>query len=323
MAATSDNPHEARPEQSRPQLTWKLPEGWKEKAPGDMAALKLMVPGKGGEEAEVSAMQFPAKGLPMVDLVNVVRQDAGLPAITEEELNRDTETVAVGSDKGSLIDLNRAMASSATNARVMLAVYPHGASTWFLKFAGDPAVVTSQKPAFLEFLKSLSITEGNAATSDPHQGMAMQPGINPSSPSGAALASAGATAEQFNWKVPPDWKPSAHNEMQVALFSVPGKADVSVSVFPGDTGGTLANVNRWRRKIGLPPATDENLPSLVSSLDPADSQAILVDMTNNGQQLIGAIVPRDGKYWFYKLQGDAGAVAPEKDAFIAFAKSKP
>ena len=104
---------------------------------------------------------------------------------------------------------------------------------------------------------------------------------------------------------------------------MPGKADVSVSVFPGDTGGTLANVNRWRRKLALPAATEENLQSLIAPLDPADSQAILVDMTNNNQQLIGAIVPRDGKYWFYKLQGDTAAVAPQKDAFIAFAKSKP
>ena len=46
-------------------------------------------------------------------------------------------------------------------------------------------------------------------------------------------------------------------------------------------------------------------------------------MTNNNKRLLGAIVPREGRYWFYKLLGDAAAVAPEKDAFIAFAKSKP
>ena len=38
---------------------------------------------------------------------------------------------------------------------------------------------------------------------------------------------------------------------------------------------------------------------------------------------LASIVPRDGGYWFYKLVGDAEAVAPEKEAFVAFAKSQP
>jgi hypothetical protein len=32
-----------------------------------------------------------------------------------------------------------------------------------------------------------------------------------------------------------------------------GKAEVTVSAFPGDTGGLLANLNRWRGQIGLEP----------------------------------------------------------------------
>ena len=131
------------------------------------------------------------------------------------------------------------------------------------------------------------------------------------------------TPRKSNWTVPAGWKVTAHNEMQVARFSLPGKAVVFVSVFPSDTGGTLANINRWRKQIQLPPATEADLPSLVSPLDPADSQGMLVDMANHNQRLVGAIVPREGRYWFYKLMGDVGAVAPEKDAFIAFAKSKP
>ena len=46
-------------------------------------------------------------------------------------------------------------------------------------------------------------------------------------------------------------------------------------------------------------------------------------MTNNNKRLVGAIVPRGGRYWFYKLLGDAEAVAPERDAFVALAKAAP
>ena len=71
----------------------------------------------------------------------------------------------------------------------------------------------------------------------------------------------------------------------------------------------LANVNRWRRQIG--PATrltEADLPQSVSPLDPADSEACLVDMTNNNKRLVGAIVPREGKYWFYRMLGEPAAL---------------
>ena len=325
MAAASENPHEARPEPARPQLTWKLPEGWKEEAPGGMAALKLAVPGKGGESAEVSAMQFPAKGLPMVALVNVVRQDAGLPAITEDELNRDTETVAVGSDKGSLIDLNRAMASSATNARVMLAVYPHGASTWFLKFSGDPAVVVSQKPAFIEFLKSLSITEAPAGMPDPHQGMPKETGINSAPSSEAGLP---------EWKVPADWQKMPLSSMAIsaglkAKYGVTAaggaKAEINIGVAGG---GVLMNINRWRvQQLGLPAATESDLPKLTASLDVRGGQAMLVDMTGTDAKtgrkarVVGIIVPQNSGTWFYKMMGDEDAVKSQNSAFVEFVKT--
>ncbi len=101
------------------------------------------------------------------------------------------------------------------------------------------------------------------------------------------------------------------------------EAQKPVCVFPGDTGGTLANVNRWRKQIGLGEVDESGMTPLVSALDPANPDAKLVDMTNNKKRLVGAIVPRGGRYWFYKLLGDTEAVAPEKEAFVAFAKSRP
>jgi hypothetical protein len=113
--------------------------------------------------------------------------------------------------------------------------------------------------------------------------------------------------------------------MQVAKFAVPQRGNASgevfVSVFPSDTGGTLANVNRWRKEIGLQEVNEAGLAQLVSTLDPANPEAKLVDMTNSNKRLLAAIVPRQGVYWFYKLRGDADAVTPEKEAFVAFVRS--
>jgi hypothetical protein len=98
---------------------------------------------------------------------------------------------------------------------------------------------------------------------------------------------------------------------------------VFVSVFPNDTGGTLANVNRWRRQLKLAETDETGLASMAAPLDAAISNSVLVDMTNDTQRMLGAIVPRGGQWWFYKLLGDSAAVGAERENFIRFAKSNP
>ena len=50
---------------------------------------------------------------------------------------------------------------------------------------------------------------------------------------------------------------------------------------------------------------------------------LLVDLTGEPKRIVGAIVPRDGRYWFYKMMGDAAAVTAAKDAFVSFSKAQP
>ncbi len=129
------------------------------------------------------------------------------------------------------------------------------------------------------------------------------------------------------WKVPGGWTELPAGRMQLARFEVPARrgarAEVSVSSFPTDTGGTLANVNRWREQIGLPPISGEELPREVVPLDPGGTGTVMVNLSNGGRRLVAAIVPRDGRWFFYKLLGDATAVGPEVDDFAAFARSEP
>jgi hypothetical protein len=82
-------------------------------------------------------------------------------------------------------------------------------------------------------------------------------------------------------------------------------------------------VNRWRQQIGLEPIAEADLAKHVTALDPASPQAFLVDLKNNDRQLVAAVVPRSGQWFFYKLMGGAAAVTPQKDAFVAFVKSEP
>jgi hypothetical protein len=131
----------------------------------------------------------------------------------------------------------------------------------------------------------------------------------------------------LNWATPQGWTALAAGQMQVAKFAVPerdgAKAEVAVSIFPNDTGGTLANVNRWRKQLGLGEVDAAGLAALVTPLDPNTPDAQLVVLTGEKQSMLGAIVPRGGQWWFYKMMGDASAVNAEREAFVQFAKSQP
>ena len=171
--------------------------------------------------------------------------------------------------------------------------------------------MAAHKAEFLNFAKTIRFV-GNAPAA-PAQAAAPVPTAPPES-----------AMPQFKWAVPEGWKAMAPGQMQVAKFAVPeqngAKAEVAVSIFPSDTGGTLANVNRWRAQLGIAATDDAGLKDCTQSLD---GGAILVDLANEQRQLVGAIVPRDGRWWFYKMLGDAPAVASAKDAFVEFVKTAP
>jgi hypothetical protein len=39
--------------------------------------------------------------------------------------------------------------------------------------------------------------------------------------------------------------------------------------------------------------------------------------------MLGAIVPRGERWWFYKMLGDASAVAAAREDFVRFASTQP
>jgi hypothetical protein len=289
---------------ARPQVSWTLPKDWKEAGAGQMSVATFSIQDAAGHEAQVSITPLARLAGRDAEIVNMWREQVGLEALSREEATKQFEAVEVGGEKGNLFQIEGKPEGSSGPARIVTAMVHRPDASWFYKLAGDAALVEAQKPAFIEFLKSIRMKEGTPAEEAPP-----------------------VTSSKPGWQVPSQWKEIPAGQMQVAKFTVPArgsaKGEVFVSVFPSDTGGTLPNVNRWRKQIGLPEAQAAELTSMVSPLDPAQPEAILVDMTNNNKRLLGAIVPRDGRYWFYKLLGDAEAVAPEKESFVAFVKSKP
>ncbi|HVT74755.1 MAG TPA: hypothetical protein VHD61_16600 [Lacunisphaera sp.] len=128
------------------------------------------------------------------------------------------------------------------------------------------------------------------------------------------------------WTAPADWQAKPNGMIRKGSYNVPGDngavADLSITAFPGDTGGLFANVNRWRGQIGLPPIAESALEANIQRQDVGDFHLVIVDATgtNNGQatRLLGAIVPFQGQTWFFKLVGPEPVVARQQAAFRQF-----
>lgn len=295
----------AAPRIAPPPKQWDAPAGWQASDPGQVSMANFVLK---NDQGEVSINVTPLPNLAGKEelVVNMWRQQVGLEPLGAEEVAKALQPTQVGKDQGTFFEISGARESKPT--RIVTAIVHEDGVSWFYKLSGDAALVEAQKPVFFEFLKTVRPAEGATASADAPAPTTEQP-------------------PHFHWEIPAGWEQVAPGAMQVAKFKVPekdsAKAELAVSVFPSDTGGTLANVNRWRGQLGMEPVDEAGLAEVSTPLDPSIPNAVVVDLSHEGRQMLGAIVPRESRWWFYKLMGDAPAVTAAREAFIGFARQQP
>jgi hypothetical protein len=112
--------------------------------------------------------------------------------------------------------------------RLLVAVFPHGETTWFFRVLGPAPVIDAHKDEFERFIQTVRF---------PDKG-----------------------AEPITWTLPEGWKREAGNDMRFATLRF-GPKDASLEAWvskidnKADFTGPwrLENVNRWRGQIGLKP----------------------------------------------------------------------
>jgi len=144
----------------------------------------------------------------------------------------------------------------------------------------------------------------------------------------AAPASMKAEAASFDapkWgKLPAGWSVGPENAMRKATWIVAGpdgtKAEIAVNVFPGNVGGQTANVNRWRGQIGLPPVSGEEIAAAAKSVKVGgrDSKRFVMTSADGKSSIDAVMTSKDGAIWFFKMSGDAAAVAANGAALVTF-----
>ena len=149
-------------------------------------------------------------------------------------------------------------------------------------------------------------------------------------PAPAPAAGAPTGSPALSWNAPSGWVPQPAGGMRLASFLVSGaggaSANVSVVSFPGSGGDDLANINRWRNQVKLPPISAADLPGQVQSVDAAAGNFVVADLAGTGPdnratRILGAWLRQPDRVWFFKMMGPSDLVGAQKAAFMAFLKS--
>jgi hypothetical protein len=140
---------------------------------------------------------------------------------------------------------------------------------------------------------------------------------------GASMAvEPSARPKGLRWSVPAGWRERAGTGMRAATFELPverGRAEATVVALPGDVGGELANVNRWRGQIALPPLTPNQLAGARAELRAPAGRVSVYDFSSGAdpvQRLVAGMVKVRGTTWFFKLMGESRAVGAHKPVFL-------
>lgn len=181
-------------------------------------------------------------------------------------------------------------------------------------------------------IESYRVPKEQVAQATPSPHAHGQPGTAPTTPPASTPAAGGTMAStpvataggaSLEWAAPAQWEAGPSSAMRRGSYVVRGegdaKADMAITAFPGNVGGELANLNRWRGQINLPPITQGEFEQNVQRIERNGLKMVVVDIAGTGsgaQRILGAMVPNGSSTWFFKMQGPDALVAKEKPAFM-------
>lgn len=140
-------------------------------------------------------------------------------------------------------------------------------------------------------------------------------------------------ADPLVWTLPEGWKEAERSQMRPVnlRFGPNGEGECYLSVLPGGGGGTLANVNRWRKQMGQEEIDEQALTDLPRRLL-MGVQGVFVsidgDYANVGaaeslpdHRMLGIVATLGEAGLFVKMVGPKVIVENEMAAFDQFVDS--
>lgn len=135
--------------------------------------------------------------------------------------------------------------------RMLGAIIPHDGQFWFLKLTGPLDAVASRVAEFRQVVQSMTFNDSGKP----------------------------------QWTLPGGWsqQPSSGLRFATLVIDTQPPLETSVTVLPAGEGdqqeGVLANLNRWRGQLSLPPMKSDQLSSETETLTlPKDHTAVFVNL---------------------------------------------
>jgi hypothetical protein len=297
-----------------PTLSGVVPGEWEPQPPSSIRVASFLAKGKDGAVADISLVVLGSAGGGELENVNRWLNQLGQPAATQEQLARMAQHQATPLGDALIVDL-KGLASGADplkDGRIIAAIVNSSGRTLFYKMRGNADLVAAQKDAFVRWVKTVDAKPG---------GDMQQASTAELSPAPSAADSQG---PRLTWEVPEGWTSAPASSMRYASFAAEKegeKADISVVMFPGDGGGDLENVNRWRSQIGLEAIAEAELAASVVPLEGKDGKIATVDIKGATSRMLAGWVRHDGSVWFIKMTGSDALITSEKPKFEKFIRS--
>ena len=163
-------------------------------------------------------------------------------------------------------------------------------------------------------------------------------GAAPGAGTGAGSAAAPAAASDapslpLQWTLPEGWKQDPQQRpMRIATVFVESngkRGELIVTRFrAGGFGGVVANINRWRQQVGLPPINDES-EAKPETLKVGGADAKAYDFTGPAAEggnppnrnRVVMVETAGGDVWFFRFFGPADLIEQQRGAFDALLQS--
>ncbi|MBK1876541.1 hypothetical protein [Pelagicoccus mobilis] len=315
LAQTAAASQQSQAPQEQLPLSWTPSTQWKELPPTQFRKGNYQFSDDAGL-AEITVTSFPGSTGGLLANANRWLRQASLPEVDQARLAEIVSEVQLSSQvTASVLDL-KAESRDPSSTRVYAAIIPYQGQSWFIKMSGPYPTVQSQIPAFGKMLRSVRFGEEARSQQAEHNHEHEHQHIG-----------------DLTFDTPDGWVPSQGSSMRIASLAVKKEghppADFAVTSFPGDTGGLVANVNRWRNQIGLSNWNSEQVNAAAETImNPAGHEFTFFELkAENGessqddQRILVAIMNFAGRSWFFKLRGDALLLELQDEEFKALLQS--
>ncbi|TVQ60583.1 MAG: hypothetical protein EA378_10865 [Phycisphaerales bacterium] len=129
------------------------------------------------------------------------------------------------------------------------------------------------------------------------------------------------------WTVPSNWRERSDNPpMRHATLIVPdqdGEIEVAISRFPGDVGGELANINRWRGQMGLDALEEDELEEHVDRFEHPGFEGFVLRIEGEDEHMLTASIYEENadRTWYVRASASPDAAERIEESVFAFARS--